>query len=312
MIFSVGGRTDIVNYYTPWFLKRLKEGYVYTRNPFNKRSVTKYSLKREDVDAIIFTSKNYEPILKDMDFINSNYPIFCYYTITSYGDDVEVNVPSVEYSLDVISELSDIVGSQKVAWRFDPILVTDKYDIDLHLERFEYICSRISKKISFCVFSFVDMYDKVYRNMPEIVELGCDDKEQIILSLVKIAEKYGVRLQSCAVNDEYVKYGVGKSGCVTSEILERSNDILFKDVKIQASREGCCCIDWRDIGEYNTCINGCKYCYATRDHKLAKDKYLSHDPDSPILIGKISDSDKINVAQQKSFLLRDYMQQTLF
>ena len=64
MIINVGGRTDIVNYYTPWLLNRLSEGYSYSRNPFARENVYKLSLKPEDVDCLLFCSKNYQPILK--------------------------------------------------------------------------------------------------------------------------------------------------------------------------------------------------------------------------------------------------------
>ena len=64
MIINVGGRTDIVNYYTPWLLNRLAEGYAYSRNPFARENVYKLSLKPEDVDCLLFCSKNYQPIQK--------------------------------------------------------------------------------------------------------------------------------------------------------------------------------------------------------------------------------------------------------
>lgn len=44
MIINTRMRTDIPAFYSKWFMNRLKEGFVYTRNPYNPVQVTKYSL----------------------------------------------------------------------------------------------------------------------------------------------------------------------------------------------------------------------------------------------------------------------------
>ena len=311
MIINVSGRTDILNYYTPWFINRLKEGYVLTRNPYNYHQVIRYELSSKKVDAIIFCSKNYQPILKYIKDIEREYPIFCYYTITAYDKEIEPGVPDIDESIDTLKELSTLIGKEKVSWRYDPILLTEGYSIDEHLKCFEEITSKIHDYVSFCVFSFVDMYNKVYKNMPEIIDFTETDKEEILKGLVKVSDKYDMPLQSCAVSDEYEKYGIRKSGCVTTEILEESNDIIFKDVKHKGIREGCRCIPWRDIGEYDTCLNACKYCYANKRPDFAERKHKNHDPDSPILIGHLNRKDIVNNAKQTSFLKIDSKQQKL-
>ena len=63
MIIYAGGRTDIVQYYTPWLLNRFREGYVLSRNPLFPNKVTRYELTPDTVDCVVFCSKNYEPIL---------------------------------------------------------------------------------------------------------------------------------------------------------------------------------------------------------------------------------------------------------
>lgn len=311
MIINVGGRTDIVNYYTPWLINRLKEGYVYTRNPYNPRQITRYDLSRKYVDAIIFCSKNYKPILEYMPKIQDKYPLYCHYTITCYEDDVEAKVPRIDESIETLTKLSSIVTPEKLSWRYDPILLTNKYTIDKHLEQFEYITRRIHDKINTCIFSFVDMYNKVYRNMPEIIELTEDDRDELLRGLSRIAHKYDMTLQSCAVSNKYNKYDIQDSGCITTSILEKSNKLCFKDIKHKGSRKGCKCITWRDIGEYDTCPNQCKYCYANRRPDIAYRKYRKHDPTSPILIGHITEKDKINNAKQYTFLKHDEKQLTL-
>ena len=89
MILNVSGRTDIVAFYTNWFMNRYKEGYVYVRNPFNLKLVNKISF--EDVDLIMFCTKNPIPIIDRLKEIDK--PILFHITLTPYKKDIEPNVP---------------------------------------------------------------------------------------------------------------------------------------------------------------------------------------------------------------------------
>lgn len=64
MILNVSGRTDIVAFYSKWFLSRYKEGFVDVRNPFYPKKVSRIYFS--DVDAIVFCTKNPLPILKNL------------------------------------------------------------------------------------------------------------------------------------------------------------------------------------------------------------------------------------------------------
>lgn len=312
MIFNISGRTDIVNYYTPWLLNRLHDGYVYVRNPYNKKQITRYSLRPGAVDAFVFCSKNYTPILDYIDGIDRHYNTFYYYTITSYDTDVEVNVPQIEDSIETFIQLSEIVGKNSIAWRFDPILLTDRYSVSRHLEAFEKIASRISNYAGFVVFSFVDMYSKLNRNMPDIIPFKRSDIHELLRGMSSISKKYDLPIQSCLVGDDYSCYNITSSGCVTTDILERANNIKFRSIPHRGNRPGCKCIKWHDIGAYDTCPNCCNYCYANRNKRIACSNYKLHNPSSPILFGNITDNDKISVSNSKSLLVRDKYQTTLF
>ncbi len=126
MIINTGGRTDTVQYYTKWLLKRFEEGYVYSRNPLFPNKVTRYELTPEAVDCVVFCSKNYRPILPDLPKITSRFNTYFHYTITAYGKDLEPGVPSVEESVKTLKELSSIVGKQRLAWRYDPRAAHEK------------------------------------------------------------------------------------------------------------------------------------------------------------------------------------------
>ena len=293
MIINVGGRTDIVNYYTPWLLNRLEEGYAYSRNPFARENVYKLSLKSEDVDCLLFCSKNYQPILKHIGDIDEKYNILCNYTITAYGKDIEPKVPSINQSIKTLERLSDIVGSNKILWRYDPILLTEKYTVEKHLETFEYLAEKISPLVYRCIFSFVDMYKKVEENMPEIIPFTDEDKVKLLKGIGEISKKYNLYTQTCATNESYERYGIHAAGCTTREILEQAHNVVYKNVKGTGIRENCQCIPSRDIGAYNSCLSECKYCYANRKPDIPKKVIKMHDEKSPLLLGQLKENDRL-------------------
>ena len=234
--------------------------------------------------------------------ITDKYRTYFHYTVTAYGKDVEPLVPSVDESIETLIALSKQVGKQRVAWRYDPVLLTDKYTIEVHAKTFEYMAEKLAPYIDRYIFSFVEMYKKLKTNMPEIVPLTETDKNHIAEILGSIANKYGIHIQTCGTNGDYSQYGIRSSGCATLEILGAANGCEFKNLKHKGLREGCHCIESRDIGAYDTCLNGCKYCYANKNPKKAKDNYKLHNPDSPLLLGDLQSFDEVTQGNQKSFL----------
>lgn len=303
MIINTGARTDTVQYFTKWLLKRFEEGYVLTRNPLFLNKITRYELTLKKVDAVIFCSKNYAPILPFIKKISDKFNTYFYYTITAYGKDVEPGVPSIEDSMETLIKLSEIVGKQRAAWRYDPVLLTQKYTTDYHINTFEYMAKTLAPYIDRCIFSFVEMYKKLEANMPEIILLTEDDKRLIAKNLGEIAKLNNIVIQTCGTKDDYSKYGIGVSGCMTLDILGKANGVEFKKLKHKGMRQGCGCIESRDIGAYDTCLNGCRYCYANKNHKKAFENYKFHDPNSPLLLGEIQEGDVIQQGMQKSFLV---------
>lgn len=168
MIINTGGRTDTVQYFSKWLLKRFEEGFVYSRNPLFPNNVTRYELSPGKVDCVVFCSKNYEPILPDIEKITSKFNTYFYYTITAYGKDVEPGVPSISGSIKTLKKLSLIVGKNRVAWRYDPVLLTSEYTVKRHFETFEYMAEELSEYVDRCIFSFVEMYKNLKRICPNL------------------------------------------------------------------------------------------------------------------------------------------------
>ena len=309
MIINVGGRTDIVNYYTPWLLNRLEEGYAYSRNPFARQNVYKLSLKPEDVDCLLLCSKNYRPILKHIGEIDEKYHILCQYTITCYGGDVEPKVPAIDQSIKTLEKLSDIVGENKILWRYDPILLTEKYTAEKHLKAFEYMAEEISPSVCRCIFSFVDMYRKVEENMPEIIPLTEMDKVKLLKGIGEISRKYDLYTQTCAAKESYEKYHIHPAGCTTRQILQQAHNVVYKNVKGTGIRDNCQCIPSRDIGDYNSCLSECKYCYANRKPDIPKKVIKLHDEKSPLLLGYLREND--NLIETEAVRYIEHAQTTL-
>lgn len=302
MIINTGARTDTVQYYSQWLLRRFQEGYALVRNPLFPNKISRLELDPDKVDCVVFCSKNYKPILPRIREITDCFNTYFYYTVTAYGRDVEPGVPSIDESMKTLEQLSAQVGRQRVAWRYDPVLLTEKYTADRHLETFDYMAARLAPYIDRCIFSFVEMYKKLETNMPELIPMTDSDKHLIAQGMGQTAQKYGIHLQTCGTDDDYTRYGIHRSGCMTLDILGQANGIKFKSLKHKGMRQGCHCIESRDIGAYDTCLNGCKYCYANKNPRKAFENRRLHDPMSPLLLGNVMPGDEITVSVQKSFL----------
>lgn len=312
MILNVGSRTDIVQHYGKWLINRFREGFVYTRNPLFPNRVTRYELSPDKIDAVLFCSKNYEPFLDGLKEIARSYRVYCHYTITAYGRDVEPNVPDLEQSMETLLKVEKIVGKNRLAWRYDPVLLTERYTVSRHFETFERMAKKLSGHIDRCIFSFVEMYIKLQKNMPELIPLTEENKKTLATGLAAIAKENGILLQACGNNGDFRRYGIANSGCVTLDILGKANGCSFRHIKHEGTRRGCQCIESRDVGWYNTCPNLCRYCYANNTAEQVIENMRQHDPDSPILIGHINATDSVLTGQQQSFLRNDGKQISLF
>lgn len=142
MIINTGQRTDIPAFYSEWFANRLKEGYVCVRNPYNPKQVSRYRLNPSVVDVIGFCTKNPAPMFKYMDLLQ-DYGQYWFVTITSYGKDIEPNVPDKHRLLEDFKKLSSIAGANATGWRYDPILLNDKYTKEYHIRAFEKMASQL-------------------------------------------------------------------------------------------------------------------------------------------------------------------------
>lgn len=303
MFIYVGVRTDIANYYSEWLMNRLREGCVLTRNPLFPEKVYRYRLSPDVVDCLIFCTKNPEPVLDKLDEIRAlGFSVFFFVTITCYGRDIEPHVPDYRHMISVFAKLSEKIGKDRVGWRYDPILITEKYTVEHHLKAFGEMTKQLAPYTNFCIFSFVQLYKKLAVTFPELRAVSEEEKKRLLSGMGRIARDRGIRLQTCGDAADYTGYGISRSGCISVPVMERALGRSITVPGFRPSRKGCGCLPASDIGAYDTCPNGCRYCYATKDPALAIRNFRSHDPHAPLLIGTLSPADEIIEASQHSFL----------
>ena len=302
MIINTGSRTDIPAFFTKWFLNRIDEGFVCSRNPYNN-DIYKYPLDSKIIDCLCFCTKNPKPLLKNLDLIE-NYNQFWFVTINPYGQDIEINVPSFKKVIKSFKQLSETLGSKKVSWRYDPIFISEKYSLDFHINKFEEFAHQLSDYTNDCTISFIDLYQKVLRNFPDAKEVTCD--KQLILGeeFSKIAKNYDIQMKTCVEGTLLNQFGFDSSGCMTKQVIEKAIGKNLKIPKGKYTIRECECIFGRDIGAYNTCMHGCRYCYANFSTKLVKRNFKLHDPDSPLLIGNVNDNDVVKEVSEPSYIDR--------
>lgn len=302
MILSVSRRTDIPNYYSEWFFNRIKDGFVYVRNPMNPHQVSKIEITPEVVDCIVFWTKNPEPMLKRLDELAS-YDYFFQFTLTGYGKDIECNVPhKKERMIPIFQELSKKIGAKKVIWRYDPIIFTGKYTPEYHLKAFEQIAKSLKGYTKKCVISFVDTYAKNKKSMESLGVYELPPNELLIFAkkLAEIAKENKMTIGSCAENIDLEECGIVHNCCIDKALIEEITGYSLKVGKDKNQRVECGCVESVEIGTYDTCKNGCKYCYANYNEERLLNNCRLYDPHSPMLCGIPDEQDKITDRQVKS------------
>ena len=300
MIINTGQRTDIPAFYTPWFLRRLEEGYVLVRNPFNPRQITRYRLSPEVVDCIGFITKNPGPMLPHLDAL-APYGQLWHVTITPYGREIEPNVPPKEQVMADFRRLSDRLGPDCVVWRYDPILLTDAYTAQRHLMDFAEMCRTLAGATHICVISFVDLYEKVKRNFPEVRAVSQEMRLLLGREMAAIAREYGMTLTACHEGEELAAFGVDCAGCMTLSSYEKAIGAALAPRVKQPRARDCACHLTCDIGSYDTCGHLCRYCYANASPEAVRRSMAQHDPLSPLLTGHVQPGDRIHEARQESW-----------
>lgn len=302
VILSVSRRTDIPNYYSEWFLNRIKQGYVYVRSPMNAHQISKIILSPEVVDCIVFWTKNPQPLLSRLDELAA-YPFYFQFTLTGFGKDIERRVPhKKKCMIPIFQELSRKIGKERVIWRYDPIIFTKNYTPEYHLKAFEQIAGELRGYTSKCVISFVDVYTKNQKNINALNSFFLPENELTAFSkkLAFIANANDIKVATCAESVDLSSCGIEHNCCIDKELIEKIIGYKLRAEKDKNQRKECGCIESIDVGTYNTCKNGCQYCYANNNQESVFQNCKLYDVNSPILCGKLAENDKITERSVKS------------
>lgn len=290
MVLNVSGRTDIVAFYSDWFIERYKEGYIDVRNPFYPKLISRIYFK--NVDLILFCTKNPIPILDKLKYIYK--PILFHVTLTPYKKDIEPNVLPKGIIIEAIKKLSKVIGIDNLTIRYDPIFISEKYNLDYHIKAFDKLCSLLNGYVNKIIVSFIDDYKNVRKNenILNFREFTEKDYEIIGKNFSRIAKENSMTVQTCFENRNLVEYGFIKGECLSHELAYK---LTGKKYKTWKARKGanCNCVEMVDIGVYNSCKHFCKYCYANYDEKQVNNNFNSHFKDSSLLVGRIEKDDLI-------------------
>jgi DNA repair photolyase len=294
MILSVSRRTDIPAFYSEWFYNRIKEGYVLVRNPFNPKQVSRILLSPGVIDCIVFWSKNPGRFKDKLDLLK-DYKYYFQFTLNSYDKTVETFVPDKKELISTFIELSGKIGKERVIWRYDPILLTNKFNKEYHYKWFEYLAERLHNFTNKCIISFMDFYAKTERNTKElgILPFSADDMLEMAEQLSLIAQKYNLALETCSEAMDFSAFNIGHSRCIDDRLISAITGKLFRFDKDSNQRENCGCVKSIDIGVYNTCRHNCLYCYANFSKNAVQKNCLRYNPDLPLLLGKLNGDEVI-------------------
>ncbi len=293
-IISASRSTDIPAFYSKWFINRLKKGFVKWFNPFNgKPQIVSFEKAR----AIVFWSKNPKPLFQYLDWFDAYFPNYYFqFTLNNYQKNLEKNIPCFEKRIETFIKLSEKIGKKRIIWRFDPLILTDKINIDKLLQKIEYTGNLIYKYTEKLVISFLETsYRKVRTNLKKnnINFINFDDnlKIEVAKGIFDLNKKWNLKTDACAEKMDLTKYNILKNKCIDDDLLaelfpddnelmhflKRDESLIFDDykkiykkIKDKGQRKYCGCIKSKDIGQYNTCPHLCTYCYANSSEKIVK------------------------------------------
>lgn len=314
-IISASRATDIPAYYSEWFFDKLEKGYVQWINPFNRLKPQYVSFANACV--IVFWTKNPAPIIPFLERLKS-LGIACYFqfTLNDYeAEGFEPGVPPLKQRIETFQALSELLGKERVIWRFDPMIMTEKIDPDQLISKIHRLGEILHPFTEKLVFSFADIasYKKVKNNLVK-KKINCRDFDTVIMTdmarkISEINRPWGLKLTTCGEAIDLAPFGIEHNKCIDDELIlrithgpernvkfekflgyERQEDLFAqaqhkpKNLKDKGQRRECGCIYSKDIGSYNTCPHGCIYCYANSSAASVKNNRLNIRVDNAALV----------------------------
>ncbi len=297
MIISASRRTDIPAYFGRWFLHRLSEGFFLSVNPFNPNQVRRISLLREDVDAIVFWTKNprpFLPALREMDA--RGYRYYFLYTLNDYPDILEPGMPPLSERIDSFKLLSDAIGPPRVVWRYDPIIGSSLTPPAYHAEHLAALAGQLTGFSERLIISFLDYYGKVTRRLRRLgalhgitfTDLTREEhraaREPLAEAIGRIAAENGFAAYSCSEAPSLEPFGIRPGSCIDGKLIRALFHPDRPFPRDRHQRTHCRCARSIDVGVYNTCQAYCTYCYANLSEEAVRKNLQRHRTEGPSLL----------------------------
>jgi hypothetical protein len=296
-IVSASRRTDIPAFYADWLLRRVREGWAASVNPFNGLA-RRVSLRAADVRALVLWSKDlsrFDDAAAALD--DAGLRLYFQYTLTGLPPALEPAVPPPDVTIPAAHRLAARFGAGTLQWRYDPILLGGALDLEWHRRRFAELLARLDGATTRCIISFATFYRKVERNLggtpagrglaapPPAVARALADE------LAALAAGRGVALSACCSPDALRELpggpGAERASCVDAAHIDALWPGAGQGVPPAPSRPGCGCHASRDIGLYDSCPHGCLYCYANADPAAAARAHARADSVGPVPYGRL-------------------------
>ncbi len=205
--------------------------------------------------------------------------------------------------------MAERVGPERLVWRYDPIVLSSLTSPDFHRRTYEKLASALRGSTLRSVVSLLDVYGKIRKRLAGLAARGVqliplqagadplavapsglpggaampDWLADLLRDLAQIAQANGMETVSCAEELDLQLYGIRPGKCIDDELIARVFGLEVSHAKDPGQRKACGCVPSKDIGMYDSCQLGCRYCYATSSFERARQNYLRHDPDAPSL-----------------------------
>ncbi|MCW5771735.1 MAG: DUF1848 domain-containing protein [Rhodospirillaceae bacterium] len=288
MIVSASYRTDIPAHYGAWFLNRLAAGEVRVANPYGGAPY-RVGLGREEVDGFVFWTRNAGPFEAGFEAVRrQGSPFVVQFTLTGYPRSIEPGTVEADAAAAQLRALARRFGPRAAVWRYDPILISDATPPAWHRANFARLAAALRGATDEAVVSFVAPYRKTARNLAAALsrhrlawrDPPDDEKRALLADLAGIARAEGMALTLCT--QPALVPAAGEADWRAARCIDaaRLSDLAGRPIaaRTKGNRPGCLCAESRDIGAYDSCAQGCAYCYAVSDRARARNALKAHDP----------------------------------
>ncbi len=301
MIISASRRTDIPAFFSDWFFNRIEEQYAYVRNPINTHQVSRIDLSPDVVDCIVFWSKNPKPMLPRLNQLR-DYMYYFQFTLNAYEQDMEQRIPALQERIDTFRTLAELLGKQRIIWRYDPIIVNAKYSIDRHIKQYAHIADQLCGYTEQSIISFVDLYPGISSRIKkqDIHTLTQTEKTTLAKELSVIAHAHDLTIETCAEDIDLSACRIEHARCIDDRLIARLLGCSLDVGKDKNQRLECGCVSGIDLGSYDTCQNDCVYCYANHNPAVRRQNLQAYAADSPLLCSHLTESDKVTQRKMNS------------